>query len=409
MHTINKTDTTPRYIVIRYSEIALKGKNRIWFEDMLIRNIRRHLSALEKCKVTKIYGRILIETPGAVESIADILQYVPGIANFSFVESASHNIEDISAKAAALIDFRIKRHPGGKIGFKVESKRSEKRFPMNSLELSARIGGELIRRFPQLKVDLHNPEIRLGIEIWQKNRSILYLKKQPGQGGLPVGTAGNVLSFLSGGIDSPVSSWFMMKRGCSVTFVHFDSAPFTSEQSRQKTIDLVVHLSRFQPRSELLIVPFADIQKAIREKCEESSRTILYRRFMYRVANAVRKKYKTLAYVTGEALGQVASQTMENIACTEDAAEIPILRPLIGLEKAEIVEWSKRIGTFPISIRPFPDCCTVFQPRKPEIHGEVERIRQEESKVDSEKLLENCLSRLESMSFETRILDRYWD
>ena len=398
-----------KHIVIRYSEIALKGKNRSWFEDILLRNIRRHLSGLGRPEVTKTYGRILLETSSNMEAILKTLKYIPGIANFSIAESTSHDIKEISTKALALMGSHLKNLPKREIRFKVKSRRSEKQFPLNSMELSSRIGGELIRHFPLLKVDLYTPEVQLGIEIWQKNRAILYLEKILGQGGLPVGTAGNVISLLSGGIDSPVSSWFMMKRGCKVTFAHFHSSPFTSEQSRQKAIDLVIHLSRYQPQSTLLIVPFAEIQKAIRESCEESLRIILYRRFMYRVANAIREKYKVLAYVTGEAVGQVASQTIKNIACTEDAAELPVLRPLIGMEKAEIVEWSKKIGTFPISVQPFQDCCTVFQPRKPEIHGDMKRIRKEESKVYQERLMTTCISNIEMIPFETRVLDRYWE
>ena len=194
---------TTQCIVVRYSEIALKGKNRKWFEDMLLRNIRKHLSGMEKHRVTKVYGRILVETSGSVESVAKILRYIPGIANYSVAEIASHDLEEISGKALALMDSYLNRQAKETVRFKVESRRSEKRFPLNSLELSGEIGGRLIRHFPRLQVDLHQPEMQLGIEIWQRNRSILHLEKQPGQGGLPVGTAGSAISLLSGGIDSP--------------------------------------------------------------------------------------------------------------------------------------------------------------------------------------------------------------
>ena len=200
-----------------------------------------------------------------------------------------------------------------------------------------------------------------------------------------------------------------MKRGCRTIFAHFHSYPFTGPQSRQKAVDLTLHLSRFQPQSILLVFPFADIQKAIRENCRESYRTILYRRFMYHAVNAVWRRYKALAYVTGEALGQVASQTMENIACTEDAAALPVLRPLIGMDKVEIVELSKKIGSFPISIRPFPDCCTVFQPPKPEIHGKVALVRAEESKLDGEELIRSCISQMETLQFEAQVRDFHWE
>ena len=237
--------------VIRYSEIATKGGNRNWFEDMLLRNIHQHLSRIGKHKITKVYGRIIIESSSDTESIKNTLLYIPGVANFSIAQAADHTIEKISKKAAELMGSYLKNTLRNKFRFKVESQRSDKQFPMNSIEISRQIGRDMLQLFSQLKVDLHTPQIELGIEIWQKNRSIIYLEKIQGQGGLPTGTAGTAISFLSGGIDSPVSSWFMMKRGCKIVYLHFHSYPFTGEQSRQKVIDLVNHLSRFQAQSTL--------------------------------------------------------------------------------------------------------------------------------------------------------------
>ncbi|MBT4526828.1 MAG: tRNA 4-thiouridine(8) synthase ThiI [Deltaproteobacteria bacterium] len=396
-----------KLIVIRYSEIALKGKNRHWFEDTLVRNIHTQVSPLETIKIYKIHGRIIIEPVGNIENITSILNFIPGIANYSIAYQTSHDLAEIRAISKSMMQVFMDKTDQKTVRFKVESRRAEKSFPMNSIQLSQQIGGDLLQEFEQLSVDLHQPEISLGIEIWQKDRCIVFLEKINGQGGLPVGTAGTVLSFLSGGIDSPVASWFMMKRGCKVIYLHFHSYPFTGEQSRQKVVDLATHLNRYQPKTTLLIVPFTDIQKAIKENCQERYRTILYRRFMYYIGNQLIKKYKALGYVTGEAVGQVASQTLENLACTEDAAAIPVLRPLIGMEKAEIISYSKLIGTFEISIQPFPDCCTVFQPRKPEVHGNIKTLQKEEQ-FDYSNLIQETLGAIESITIDEKSPKLYW-
>ena len=397
------------YIVVRYAEIALKGNNRNWFENLLMRNIRKHLNKQGKTVVNRIYGRIIIETEISVEKASTILKYVPGIANFSIAYPADHDFDNIAQQAARLFNEHLEKRESDPVTFKVESRRSSKDFPLNSQELSAEIGGVILEEHPHLKVQMKDPDVILGIEIWQKERSILYLEKIQGQGGLPSGSSGNVISFISGGIDSPVSSWFMMKRGCSVIYLHFHSYPFIGEQSRQKVIDLVTHLSRFQPNSTLLVVPFAEIQTAIRETCEEKNRTILYRRLMFKIAERLKRRYKALAYVTGEAVGQVASQTLENIACTEAAATLPVLRPLIGMEKSEITHWAKKVGTYAISIQPFDDCCTVFQPAKPEIHGKVAEIEKDEAKLNLDELINTTLEKIDVLKFETQVEDKFWE
>ncbi len=396
------------YIVIRYSELALKGKNRSWFENLLMRNIRKHLSPLGKITVSRIYGRIIIENEASLDRTIAVLKYIPGIANFSLAYPSTHEMESISEKAAELCGNYLNEQETKPETFKVETRRSSKDTAMNSQEISAAIGGVILEHYPELKVNLHTPDVILGIEIWAKNRSILYIDKIQGQGGLPVGSAGTVISFISGGIDSPVAAWFMMKRGCTPVYLHFHSYPFIGEQSRQKVIDLVTHLSRYQPTSTLIIVPFAKIQKAVREICEEKNRTILYRRLMYRIAESLKRKYKAMAYVTGEAVGQVASQTLENLACTEAVASLPVLRPLIGMEKAEITAWAKHIGTYEISIQPFDDCCTVFQPRKPEIHGIPAKIANDEKKLDLEELIVTTLKDLEILKMDTKVEEKFW-
>ena len=213
---------------------------------------------------------------------------------------------------------------------------------------------------------------------------------------------------ISGGIDSPVASWMMMKRGCKMVYLTFHSFPFTPEESKQKVIDLVELLSRYQPRSTLIVVPFAHIQKAIQKDAEEKNRTILYRRMMFQIAEALKDTYRIKAYVTGEAVGQVASQTLENIACTQDVASIPVLRPLIGFEKAEIVQKAQEIGTFKISIQPYDDCCTVFQPKKPETHGKVAELRKQQERIEVDPLVQEALEGIETYQFDAALKAKLW-
>ena len=395
-------------IVIRYAEVGLKGKNRHWFENLLIRNIKKHLSSLGHCQISKIHGRIILETNSEITTVCNVLQYIPGIANFSVTVSASHDMTEIAENAVHLTRKFLEDKKMNSATFKVSARRSDKTFPMNSMQLSAEMGGQILDKLPDLQVDLHNPQMEIGIEIWPKNKSILYLEKISGQGGLPSGSAGKVISLISGGIDSPVSSWFMMKRGCTPIFVYFHSFPFVGEQSRQKVIDLVTHLSRYQPESTLIIVPFSDIQKAIKADCSEKNRTLLYRRLMYHIGEKIRDQYRALAFVTGEAVGQVASQTLENLNCTAAITTVPVLRPLIGMEKSEIIDWAKKIGTYEISIQPFPDCCTVFQPRKPEIHGKVREIEADEAHLEVEQLVAKAMGNLEVLNFQTQIQEKFW-
>lgn len=394
--------------VIRYAEIALKGGNRHWFENLLVKNIKDHLKALGgEYRVKKIHGRMIVEAEGDEAQLTEVLRHIPGIQNFSLARSLDHDLERIKAVAKEMVGLALEGTQG-EVPFRVDARRSFKGFPLKSQEINMEVGGALLPEFDRLKVELKNPELSLGIEIWERNRSILFLTKEQGQGGLPIGSSGNVFSFLSGGIDSPVSSWMMMNRGCKMIYITFHSFPFTSEQSKQKVIDLVEQLSRYQTRSTLLVVPFANIQRAIKKDCQEKDRTILYRRFMFLIANALKEKYRIKAYVTGEAVGQVASQTLENIACTEDAADLPVLRPLIGMEKAQIMTLAKRIGTYPISIQPYDDCCTVFQPRKPETHAKVEAIRQESSLVDQEALIQEAVEGIEIFDFTTKITQKFF-
>ncbi|MDH5561092.1 MAG: tRNA 4-thiouridine(8) synthase ThiI [Deltaproteobacteria bacterium] len=397
------------YFIIRYAEIALKGSNRQWFENKLIGNLGRHFKDSDGITISRIHGRIILSSKTDDPSIGKKLSFIPGIENFSKALTCSHDLDEISQSATAILKKHLQSAPEKVYTFKVVSQRSDKNFPLNSMELSAKIGGSLFEEFKGIKAQMVDPEILLGIEIWSKNRAVVFLKKSKGQGGLPVGTSGRVLSFLSGGIDSPVASWFMMKRGCETVYLNFHSYPFIGEQSKQKVIELVKHLSRFQPESKLIVAPFAKIQKAVKENCAERYRTLLYRRMMNKVADGFIKKLKIKAFVTGEAVGQVASQTLENIHCTEESASLPVLRPLIGMEKAEIIQYAKKIGTYEISIQPFQDCCTVFQPKSPATHANVGQLFREESRFPFAGLIEEAIKEAEITQYSSQFCNKFWD
>ncbi len=394
--------------VIRYAELALKGGNRHWFEKTLASNLRDHLkNANLTHQVTRRHGRMLVRVEGEADLAIEVLKHIPGIHNFSLASLSDWDLKNQTTLGIELVQQAL-GGSGEPLTFKVEARRTDKRFPRKSFELAAQLGGHILERFPQLQAKMTAPDLSLGIEIWEQNQAILYLEKIPGQGGLPVGTAGTVISFLSGGIDSPVSSWMMLKRGCKIIYLTFHSFPFTPEESKQKVIDLVERLSRYQPKSILLVVPFAEIQKEIQQKALEKNRTLLYRRMMFRIAERLKETYKVKAYITGEALGQVASQTLENLACTQDAASLPVLRPLVGMDKSEIIEWAKRIGTYNLSIQPFDDCCTVFQPKKPETHGRIEGLRADHALLDEDRLIDQALQGAETYQFFSSIKAKLW-
>ncbi|MDT8448295.1 MAG: tRNA uracil 4-sulfurtransferase ThiI [bacterium] len=394
--------------VIRYAEIALKGSNREWFEKRLLMNLRQHLDVLGKHHTWKVHGRMMVETELDPILVAKTLAQVPGVANFSLARHSSHDLGQLAEACQAVMGEYLTRYPET-VTFKAECKRADKTFPLNSQQLAAEVGGYVLDQHPDLKVKLVGPDVELGVEIWPGNKAAVYLEKQKGQGGLPVGTSGKMISFLSGGIDSPVASWMMMRRGVEVVYLNFHSFPFIGEESKEKVVQLVQHLSRYQPKSTLYIAPFTEIQKAIKQHCDERYRTILYRRLMYRIANALAHKLKIKGYVTGEALGQVASQTIENLACTEAAADLPVLRPLIGLEKGQIIDLAREIGSYNISVQPFPDCCTVFQPRKPETRGELEVLAEQEAKVDFAPLIQEAVENLEKHQFVTQVQEQFFD
>lgn len=382
----------PEVVLVRYGELALKGKNRGQFEEALARNLRAALERVAPVRVRRSRGRMVVVPEGRAWQVARRAALVFGVKSVSPAWGAEPDPEAIGAVAEVVLDDALARlAPGAAPTFRVETRRADKRFPLTSVELDRLVAARVLPRHPELSVDLSHPELTLGIDV-RPERAWLFAHRLPGPGGLPVGTLGRVLSLLSGGIDSPVASWLAMKRGCRVAFVSFHSYPYIGEASRKKVVDLVRILARYQPRSRLFVVPFTDVQVAVRDSAPEAYRTVLYRRAMQRIASRLAAREKATALVTGESLGQVASQTIENLACIEAAADLPVLRPLVTFDKEEAIEIARRIGTFETSCRPEPDCCTVFQPSKPVIRGRLEECLAAEERFDVAGLTEAALA-----------------
>ncbi|MBF0350419.1 MAG: tRNA 4-thiouridine(8) synthase ThiI [SAR324 cluster bacterium] len=385
--------------IIRYAEIGVKGKNRRTFEELLKRNIRTHLKTYGIHKVELRRGRLVVWFDYDEETFLDQLCKIPGISSVSPVHFSTHEMTDIQQQCETSVQAMIDANPGKTITFRVSARRANKNFHLYSTAIERDIGGCLVQKFPQLKVDLNHFEMEVGIEIWAEN-SVIFVSKKQGISGMPVDPRQVVIGLISGGIDSPVSSWMLMKRGCRVVFLHFHSFPYIGEQSKEKVIDLVRHLAATQPHTRLYVVPFAEIQKTIKNDCPDSLRTLLYRRFMNRIANDLALREKGLAIITGDSLSQVASQTLDNLVCTTENAAYPVLRPLIGMDKHEIIAVARKIGTYPLSILDFPDCCTVFQPQKPATRASLRSIHRAEAMIaDPDKLVKEALDGAEMYDF----------
>ncbi|MDA2922117.1 tRNA 4-thiouridine(8) synthase ThiI [Patescibacteria group bacterium AH-259-L07] len=388
------------YIICHYSEIGLKGKNRRFFEERLIQNIRRTLKPSDVEFVKRISGRILIKLTlkgeKSQKQIQSALKNIFGIAYFSFAVEAEQSIEAMQKTAYELIkDKEFKT-------FRVLTKRSNKNFPIISPDVNKKVSAYIFKHVSSDKrADLKNPDITIYIEIVEKY-AFVYLQKIKGPGGLPVGVGGRALVLLSGGIDSPVASYYAMKRGVKLDFIHFHAYPYTNKASIEKVRKIITVLSKFQFKSILYLISFADIQKQIVAKTPPKLRVVLYRRFMARIAQGIAQRNNILALVSGESLGQVASQTLENISVISNAVDIPILRPLIGQDKQEIVEKAKEIGTYDISILPDQDCCARFVPKHPETKARLKDIQKAEKKLKTKKLIKAALRGTvkESISFK---------
>lgn len=391
-------------LVIRYGELALKKGNRRKFEDNLRRNVRQYLKR-QGCVapiVERLHGRFLVIAEGMHEGMFPGLSLIPGISSFSMAQVLRQPGKTELCQAAVEHFYRHV-HPKGPTSFRVAVKRADKSFPVNSNDFERDIAEEIYLSgdMTDWSVNLTAAEQILEVDIRPEGTFILH-DRVPGAGGLPVGVSGRVLCLLSGGIDSPVAAWRMMTRGCRVEFLSFYSPPYIGEESKQKLEELVDMLSAGQGSARLHVIPFTAIQEAVRDHVPDPWRTLCYRRFMFKVGNIIAGQRHCKAFVTGESLGQVASQTLENMTCIEHAAELPVLRPLVAMDKEEIVRIARTIGTFPVSIRPVPDTCTLFAPKSPKIKGNISDILHYESRFDAEGLVEAAAAAAEKYETGSR-------
>ncbi|HEX2386946.1 MAG TPA: tRNA uracil 4-sulfurtransferase ThiI [Candidatus Binatia bacterium] len=369
-------------VLIRYHEIALKKGNRPYFIDLLKRNLVASLRDLKLREAKTLQARILLtfDNHADEEEIGKRLQRVFGIANFSFVDRQRADIDALRAGILDRLDGREFE------SFRIDARRADKSFPLTSPEIN-RVLGAAVKDKTGARVNLEHAELTIDVEILPEC-AFFSFDKIPGPGGLPVGGSGRVVSLISGGFDSPVAAYRMMQRGCRLAFVHFHSAPYLDRTSQEKCRELVQLLTRHQLRSRLYLVPFGEIQRTIVAGVLRPLRVVLYRRMMLRIAEAIARKEKALALATGESLGQVASQTLENMAVIQQAAALPILRPLVGMDKQEIIDQARRIGTFDISSQPDEDCCQLFVPKHPATKSRLADVEKAEARMDIPPLVQ---------------------
>ena len=380
-------------LLVRYGEIGLKGDNRSEFEDALVRHLRYAVREELGARVTHTHGRIYIT---GLQSTARVLQRIANIPGVVGVSPAFRVRPDLAAMKQAAAEI-CRGACAGKtppVTFKVYSRRSDKSFPLTSPEISRELGGAALAGCPDVAVDVHAPSFTLKVEVRDEG-VYMYYDEISGPGGLPLGTGGKGLLLLSGGIDSPVAGYMAMKRGVAVDAIHFWSFPITGEKSKDKVVRIAQALREYNPRLRLHIAHFTAIQTAIIDKCPEKFRVTIMRRMMMRVASRLAERIGALGLFTGENIGQVASQTLESMAAIEDAASIPVLRPLICFNKVETIALARHIGTYDLSVLPYEDCCTVFVPRHPSIKPRVAEVREAEGVLDVDALVEDCVSRLE--------------
>lgn len=379
-----------KVVIIRYSEIHLKGNNREFFESALISNIK-HVLQDYTYEFARSNARYIIRKfdESQLEQIVDAVKNVFGVHSLSVAEEVDSNVEQIKAAALALAPTSG--------SFKVNTNRADKKFPIHSMNLSADIGGDILEDNPSLTVDLFHPDHVVNIDIRENGKTFVYSEIIKAVNGMPVGTAGKGVVMLSGGIDSPVAAYMMAKRGMTLRAVHFHSFPYTSMQAKQKVLDLAKLVKKYSLRMTVDVVSFTEIQTAIHEKCPEEYMITIMRRFMMRIAEKLARMNGCGAVITGESLGQVASQTLESITSTNSVANIPVFRPLIGFDKDEIIEIAERIGTFKTSILPYEDCCTIFLPKKPVTKPRLDAVLKVESALDVDTLVNNAMQNIETI------------
>ena len=387
--------------LIKYGEIGVKGKNRYLFEDALVRQIRYALKEVDgEFNVTKENGRIYATAVSDFdydEAVAALKRVFGIIGICPVVQIEDNGLDDL---AKHVIEYFDATYPDKNITFKVNARRARNNYPMDSMEINMELGGRLLDAFPELKVDVHKPEVLLQVEI--RNKINIYSVEIPGPGGMPIGTAGKAMLLLSGGIDSPVAGYMIAKRGVQIEATYFHAPPYTSDRAKQKVVDLAKLVSRYSGPMVLNVVNFTDIQLAIYEKCPHDELTIIMRRYMMRIAEELGKKSGCLGLITGESIGQVASQTLQSLASTNEVCTLPVFRPVIGFDKEEIVRISRKIDTFETSIQPFEDCCTIFVAKHPVTKPNLKVIRRSEQKLSEkiDELMETALNTTEIIEIQ---------
>ena len=380
--------------LIKYAEIGTKGKNRFMFEDALIKQIRFALREVDgSFEVTKESGRIYVTAEGDYDydDTIEALKRVFGIADICpMVQIDDRDYENLTKH---VVEYMDKVYPDKNLTFKVVARRGDKRYPVSSDQINRDMGEAILEAFPQMRVDVHNPDVLLRVEIRQKVN--IFSLMIPGPGGMPVGTNGKAMLLLSGGIDSPVAGYMIAKRGVKIDAVYFHAPPYTSDRAKQKVVDLAKLVARYSGPMDLHVVNFTDIQLYIYEKCPHEELTIIMRRYMMRIAQAIAEKNGAIGLITGESIGQVASQTLQSLAATNEVCTMPVYRPVIGFDKQEIVDVSEKIGTYETSIQPFEDCCTIFVAKHPVTKPNINVIR------NSERHLEEKIDELVKTALET--------
>ncbi len=379
-------------VLIKVGEIVLKGLNRRSFESMLIKSIKHALKGASPCKITSAQSTIYVEPcydDGDIDDICERLEKVFGIVAFHRAAVAEKNMESITQTALSYLDDYL----DGVDTFKVEAKRSDKSFPLKSPEICRELGGKILNKFSHLSVDVHSPDIQVTVEV-RDFGAYIHAGVIRGAGGVPVGSSGNGTVLISGGIDSPVAAWMMAKRGLRLNAVHFASPPYTSQRAEDKVVRLLKKVSAYAGNITMYTVPFTEIQEKIKNDCPEELFTIIMRRLMMEISQKIAEKTDSSCLITGESLGQVASQTMKAIVTTDEAASMVVFRPLIGMDKEEIIRISRKIDTFDISIEPYEDCCTVFTPKHPRTKPVLKYVKEAQEKAGFDSMVETALNNL---------------
>ncbi|MCM1364762.1 MAG: tRNA 4-thiouridine(8) synthase ThiI [Faecalibacterium sp.] len=379
-----------KVILVKNGELALKGLNRSTFEDILVKNLKRRLNTVGKFTFTKAQSTVIVGPENEdvdFDSAVECVSRVFGIAAFSVAGVAEKDIDSIKSATLEFLGDELRNVRT----FKVCAKRSDKKFPFTSPEICREVGGWLLSKMPSLKVDVHNPDITVTVEVRDKN-VFVHGNQIKGAGGMPVGTSGRAALLISGGIDSPVAGWTMAKRGVILDAIHFAAPPYTSKRAEMKVHDLASIVAKYSGRINFMVVPFTEIQEAIKDNCPEELFTVIMRRMMMKIALRLAEKDGCKALITGESLGQVASQTMDAIVCTDAIATMPVFRPLISMDKEEIIAIARKIGTFETSLLPYEDCCTVFTPKHPRTRPTLDYIEKSEALFDFEPLIEKAIN-----------------